>query len=369
MKIIKIAKVTGGLTMFIWVILGSCHRVSKEKQVAQKVAPAMTMDIWYGKKQTFGQRGNPQRWVNILGNIQSEDSIIAAKAVLNDSLVFPLSLGQDNHRLARKGDFNVEIDRAVLARGSNQLQIYGEDIYGNTVTEQIELSYVDHKNWPLPYTVDWKQVEHISDVVQIVDGKWKLTPEGVRTVEPYYDRVLAFGDDTWRNYEIETTVTFHDYASPLFEPPTYGVSHAAIAFRWPGHDLDKAQPHLKWYPLGATCEFKLFDNLDTCRFRILGGRKKANESAFRRQKIALNKKYHMLACAQTVGEKTYYAAKLWPFKETEPEGWDIISVEGETDVPFGSGLLLSHNTDVTFGNIMAREIGQPAIPQAYKKSN
>ena len=159
----------------------------------------MTIDIWYGPMQRFGHLGHTQRWVNILGHVSPGEEIDSLTYTLNGGDHRPLSFREDFKRLARDGDFNIEIARDKLQPGENRVVLYATPRTGQSTTAQIGILYTDDgRRWPLPYTVDWDQVKRIEDAVQVVDGKWELTPQGIRSVERYYDRVLAFGDEPWR---------------------------------------------------------------------------------------------------------------------------------------------------------------------------
>lgn len=315
------------------------------------LSPDRVIEVWYGDEQSFGMKGNPQRWMNILGSVRSPGSARSTWYSLNGTGNHPFSLGKNMTRLAGEGDFNIEIDRHSLKAGKNKLVIAVEDTSGKVFIKSIIINYFSDKEWPLPYHVDWTKERDISGAVQVVDGKWKLTPEGIRTVEPYYDRMVAFGDSSWVNYEVRVEVKFHGYASPVPEPPVYGVCHAAIALRWPGHDEDHHQPHVKWYPLGATCEFKLFDHPDTCRFRIIGDHHMYNENAQVRHRVETGVWYVMKARVKSEGDSTLYCARFWKRSDPEPSEWDIVSREGSSDLKCGSALLIAHHSDVTFGNI------------------
>ena len=161
--------------------------------VIGEVSASPTIDVWYGTNQQFGQLGNAQQWVNILGNVSDPDGIASLTYTLNGGSVQPLSVGPDDRRLALPGDFNVEIDRADLNIGSNEVQITAVDNLGNANSQTVSVDYAENV-WPLPYTIDWSSVNNIQDVAQIVDGKWTLEPGGVRISEVDYDRVLAIGD-------------------------------------------------------------------------------------------------------------------------------------------------------------------------------
>ena len=215
------------------------------------------LEVWYGDEQPFGTPGLAQQWINVLGNANSPYGVKSMSYRLNEDDPLPLTLGSDLHRLAAAGDFNVDIDVNNCMEGINQLVLSVLDSAGNELDKSIELTITKKGKWPLPYSIDWSEVLNIQEVAQVVDGDWEITKEGVHNRDMYYDRVLAFGDQGWKNYVVTTTVMFHDFTPPVKGPPTYHVSHAAIASRWPGHDVDQLQPHRKWFPLGATSEFRL----------------------------------------------------------------------------------------------------------------
>ncbi len=315
---------------------------------------APSIHIWYGPEQHFGQMGMPQRWANILGNVETKEGLQSLSYTLNDDEPMALTTGEDGRRLANPGDFNIDIDTARLETGKNTVLITAADSLGNSVSEEVIVHYETGNTWPLPYTIEWNQIENIQDVAQIVDGHWKLAENGVRTLAPYYDRVLAIGDSSWADYEVTTSVIFHDFTLPHKGPPTFGVSHAAIATRWPGHDLDDNQPHTKWYPVGATAEFRLTANLDSCRWRIFDGENLYVEDTTKIRTITLDIRYHMKHRVETQsGGSTLYSVKCWEEGQPEPEIWDLQATEPPGNLPSGSALLIAHNTDVTFGDVKA----------------
>lgn len=333
--------------LFLTLLLVTC---TKEQTIV--------IDLWYGEQQEFGQLGLPQKWINILGNVQSASGIKTFTYQLNDADPKPLTLGSDLHRLAAPGDFNIDLEVYACQEGENYLLLHAVDSSGFTASK--EITFVLHKNnqWPLPYTIKWSEVKNLQEVAQVVDGQWAITENGLHNLDTYYDRVVAFGDDSWQNYEVKTTVTFHDFTPPSPGPPVYNVSHAAIASRWPGHARDSLQPYRQWYPLGATSEFRLTASLDSCRWRIFDGPKPGSIRFYVEQevdayrKIELNKVYGMKHRVETIGsDSTRYSVKLWPMDQPEPADWDFSGVELEENVAAGSALLLAHNTSVTFGDV------------------
>lgn len=324
---------------------------------------SITIDVWYGDVQNFGQQGIPQKWINILGNIGSKNGIASLSYTLNDLPADTLSIGSDLHRLAATGDFNIDIATALLRDEENTLTIIAKDTMNNTLKKKVKINFTGSKKWPIPYSINWKDVHNIQDVVQVMDGQWEITKDGLHNIDTYYDRAVAIGDSTWTDYEVSTTVTFHSFTVPAKGPPTYEVSHAAIASRWPGHDVDEDQPHRKWYPLGATSEFRLTAGLDSCRWRIFDGPKPNLPDFYVEQPISdyrsikLNKKYGIKHRVETSDKGvTKYSVKLWPFDEGEPDGWDFTGIEQDENVTKGSALLIAHHTNVTFGNVYVSTI-------------
>lgn len=323
---------------------------------AALAAPKGVIDVWYGTEQTFGYRGKPQRWVNILGSVSSPKQIIALEYTLNGGPRQPLSMGPDLHRLAAPGDFNVELAYADLKPGHNHLTIIAADTSGGTAFQDVLVKYLPDQTWPLPYSIDWNKVPALQDAVQIVDGHWKLVPGGVRTERPYYDRVLAVGDLSWTNYEVTAAVTFHGFTGPTPQGPHYGVTHAGIGLRWTGHHDDGKQPRVQWHPLGAAAEFQLFQDLSKCHWRILADQKGRAVSKDR-TRIVLGRTYVMKARVESLARgQTRYQAKIWPAGEAEPRKWAVESMEGPEDVSSGCLLLVAHNSDVTFGNLEVKPL-------------
>lgn len=310
------------------------------------------IEIWYGHKQRFGHRGVPQKWVNVLGRVTAYQAVVVTYR-LNHGDPRSLALGPNYTRLAEKGDFNVEIAVDELRSGENELTISAVGGNGESVSATVAVTWSPQENVTLPLHVDWSKAKSIQDVAQIVDGRWTLTDQGVRSVEPYYDRVIALGTGNWNDYQIETTVTFHARRLPGDRDGGRNVIHAALASRWPGHDDDGKQPRVKWYPLGATSEFMVTDWPDGCRWRILGGSGRPRHSyQDKTRTIGFDVLYGIKHLVRTRGDgATEYRVKLWPANTAEPEPWDLIGVEQPDDVHQGGALLIAHYTDVTFGNV------------------
>lgn len=310
------------------------------------------IDIWYGDEQRFGHLGIPQRWINILGCVNAEH-IASLHYRLDGSAPKPLCIGPDGHRLAMPGDFNVELAFGALEPGKHLLTLVAQEHKRTCVQRDVELVIERQNRWPLPCHIEWRSASSIQEVAQVVDGHWKLTANGVRVVDPYYDRVIAFGDLGWTDYEVRTTVTFHGLRVPFAEKGDAGanVIHAALATRWPGHDEDERQPHVKWFPLGATAEFRVNPSWQGCSWRILGGGSVVVEAA-EEQSISLGKPYHMKHRVKSASDgTTHYRVKLWEAGLPEPKTWAVELCKPQNSVRQGGALLIAHYTDVSFGDV------------------
>ncbi len=314
------------------------------------------IEFWYGNNQYFGKLGQPQKWINILGNISGKNMVEKVTYTLNDGPEKALSLGTDLHRLAFEGDFNIEMDWEEVLKGKNRLGILVKKINGGSLAKSITFYVKKGNNWPLPYSVNFAKVKNLQDAVQVVDGHWKLVPDGVRTVQKWYDRVLAMGDTSWKNYETITKITIHDFTPPEKGPPTYNVTHFGMAMRWRGHSKDNLQPSRKWYPLGAQGEFLIRTNPDSCQWRILfHGGKEAPPQVFAKGLLNSNlgKPIWLKCRVETLQNgNTQYSFKKWNEGENEPDKWDVTGIEKpDLDYPSGAQCLVPHNSDVTIHEV------------------
>jgi hypothetical protein len=99
------------------------------------------------------------------------------------------------------------------------------------------------------------------------------------------------------------------------------------------------------------------DNLDSCRWRILGGSNIKTEDFYQHFSIQLEFKYHIKSRVEHIEKDiTRYRVKIWSFGNPEPGGWDLTAIEGANDMQYGSALIIAHNTDVTFGTINVNPI-------------
>ncbi|MCF8263334.1 MAG: T9SS type A sorting domain-containing protein [Melioribacteraceae bacterium] len=298
------------------------------------------VEIWYGDTQNFGLIGNPQKWINILGNVSDANGISSLSYSLNSGASVNINFGPDTKRLLSTGDFNVEIDRADLTDGANSVEITATDALGASTSQEVTLNYTSGNVWSLPYTADWSSISNIEDVnsvANLVDGDWQLTPNGIRTSASGYDRLIVLGDESWTsNYEVTSEFIVHSVGSG---------SGVGFAIGWQGHE-GNASPRLNW-PLEGIGWVRNFGSL-----RILT----YDNGIQAQQSVSMNleTKYILKAKSEDIGGGlSRFSVKIWEDGEAEPTNYMITSDITDRD---GSVLLITHMADVTWGNISINPI-------------
>ena len=313
-------------------------------------------NVWYGDNQTFGQLGIPQRWVNILGNVSAPSGIASASYTVNGGASQFLRVGPNPTRLAETGDFNADIDHAILNPGPNTVVITATDNLNNTVTHTVTVNWQNTGQvWPLPYSIDWSTVTNISDVAQVVDGLWAIQPDGtVRTVQTGYDRLIALGDETWTDYQVTAQITFNH-----FDCYDFG---AGVFVGWTGHTYDPTvigilQPDqpLDGHPFFGVGEYSTAGGPPSnARLDIYANSPNFHEATLIADtsglKLSIGVKYDFkFAVQRNPGNTTsLYSFKVWPDSAPEPANWTL---QANGDASTGSILLGTFRTDASFGNI------------------
>ena len=314
------------------------------------------IDVWYGLNQTFGNIGQPQRWVNVLGSVSDSDGISSLSYTLNGGAENLLSLGPDERRLLNDGDFNVDIDRTLLQEGANEVVITVLDSLNSITRSTVTVNYNGGNVWPIPYRADWAQLTAPSDGVQIIDGQWELTPNGIRITEPGYDRLFAVGNIDWSQYELVSTFTVNSVDVTEFA----GVG---VIGPWSGHTDDPiagAQPKTGTLPFGAQAWAAYFPPGLQSRIQI-GGHQTARDT--RDFNYTLGQTYNFRYSVErpnAVGLQ--HSMKVWAVGTAEPLPWDVQYVDTTSGLTQGSLAFVAHHADVTFGNIVVQPVA--AAPPA-----
>ena len=302
------------------------------------------IDVWYGLNQSFGNIGIAQVWANILGNVSDPDGIDTLSYKLNGEDPVDLSVGPDDRRLLMDGDFNIDINLADLQDGSNSVQIMVTDLWDDVTTETVAVQFNSTNTWPLPYSIDWSNVTNIQDAVQVVDGLYAITMDGIRIVEPGYDRIIAVGDLDWDDYEITVPITVYDFdPGPL--PPYSTSAGFGMTMRWSGHTDSPVfcgQPHCGWLPSGAGAWYDIGS----------GGPLLLDGNIDYAVIINVGDTYIWKMRVETIqGVGSLYSLKVWNDGHAEPSEWNIQKQRGLWDETNGSLLLNLHHVDATFGNL------------------
>ncbi len=318
--------------------------------------PSEVLDItfWYGQNQVFGHIGQPQRQVNLLGNVHAANGIESLTYRLNGGPEIALNYGPDLRRLYHPGDFNVELFYDDLPEGANQCIVRVLDGEGNVVERSLNFT-VEHGNVaPLPYSIDWSTAPDIQSVAQVVDGKWQIEPLGVRIIEQGYDRLVAVGDITWTDYEVTVPITIHSVDPNGYLPPSH-TPGLGLILRWEGHTdfLEPgASPMTGYWPLGCAAEYVF--HLDQCGFRQqLYGNPfvlRAQDDECDQLEFGVTYLWKVRVDTQPDGSH-FYGFKIWEDGTPEPEDWELTMVETPEQPDNGCMLLFSHHVEATFGNV------------------
>jgi hypothetical protein len=310
--------------------------------------------LWYGNYQTFGANGVPQQWANILGNVTSLVGIAMLTYSLNGSPKVNLNWGPGNPRLVEAGDFNADIDYALLWPGSNGVIITATDYLNQSTQQTVYISNLDHHlaSDVGDFTVDFRQVTNatVQNWVQIVDGVWDIGIDGrIRNTQMGYDRAFEIGDTNISgSYDVTTEFVLHAYDS---EEWAFGAASG-----WLGHTLDDygtplpSQPFIghpfpAWGVTGTDfwggTSYMIYENFAPLYETILSENYTAPAVALETPYM-----YHYRVTANSDGLTNHNSLNVWPKGTTEPTQW---MVEADTPAQAGSILFDAHNVDVSIG--------------------
>ena len=316
-------------------------------QRSVRVSPPV-ISTWNGSAQPtiqFGRPGVSQKWVNILGNVSSDINLSALTYTLNDGLEKSLSF-HPRRRLEKLGDFNIEIDYNNLNVGLNSIEIKAKDSQDQVSTKVVTINYTPGNYWPIPYIADWgilTTIQDVENIAHVVDGLWKLTNDGIRTVQTGYDRTIAIGDETWPtdNYEVTVPFTLHSNFSGI-----------GFAVGWQGHK-GGSSPRKGW-PLQALAWLRK-KNKTSFNIVTYGGLIdwEVNRASQEVTPLVVGEKYMLKSYSKPLNNgMSQFNVKFWKQSEGEPIAWNM-----HADVPTrdGSVLLVAHKADVTFGNVSIKQ--------------
>lgn len=341
------------------------------EQGSDDISNGPSIEIWHGRTQNFGFLGNPQEKINILGNVFDPDGISSLTYSLNGGQEMGLCIGKKglpgcnpSPRLQAQGDFNIEINNSDLSVGQNAVLIKALDELNNHSTELVTVQYSGTTTWPLPYTIDWSATTRISDVAQLVDGKWMLETDSIRPAEIGYDRLVAIGDISWDDYEVTVPITIHGN-------PYSSTSVVGILVRWPGHfTVGAEQPGTGWWRIGA--------------FGFYSGRELESGKpylALQTDHYETEKEYDvnldpggtyffkMRVETKSPDQGGYYSFKVWNAEQHEPTSWIFQKQDEPPNQPLnGSILLVAHRLDASFGDVTILPLTPPPTFEEVNES-
>lgn len=319
--------------------------------------PSIT--IWQGLTQYAGRLGDPQKWFNVVGNVAAPPpaTITALVYSLNDGPWLPLNIGPNDRRLAMPGDFNVEVDYTDLLPGANEVALRATDSDGNTTYRDVTIVYEGGGlEWtPGTHVYDWSTATQVSDLAQMVDGPWLLDGDSVRPGVFDFDRLLAIGDLTWRDYTITVPVTIYGIDPSGYKAPSNGPG-IGLLVRWAGH-YDSGNgivPLAGWRRLGALAWYRWSkkSGVYTEGLQLLGHGGKTLDTKARILSPHTTYLFKVdIQSAASAADPATYRFKVWPAANPEPAGWDIVKPGVKGEPSGGSFLLLAHHVDARFGAV------------------
>jgi chitodextrinase len=307
--------------------------------------------VWHGDGEVFGRDGRPQRWVNILGNVKHPNGMSSLRYRLNGGSEAALSLGPDLRRLQFTGDFNVELDVAVLRQGENTVELIARGSDGSESRRTVTFSFSPGSAPSLPATWDFGTQGAGAPAMQFVDGRWTTTSDALRTLELGYDRTFVLGDTTWTDYEVEVEFTVHGLG-PDSGTPWSGEPLIGMGLRWIGHTPESAsqQPSAGFYPVGAYAWYR-WEQGGRHQLTASGG------SPIQRigGDLPFGVRHIMKASVETTPSGSRYRYKSWVAGQSEPN-WQLdLTYQGGTSA--GGVVVLAHHVDASFNRVTVRPNG------------
>jgi hypothetical protein len=320
---------------------------------------------WYGTTQTFGKIGTPQRFVNILGNVTDPVGLDTVSYRLNGGKAVVLSLGPDARRLQRAGDFNIDLKYSDLQAGANSVVVTTKNIFGEQTTNTLTVIDSSSRTWPLPFTVAMSSAKSLSDSVQVVDGRWAVASGSAQIVERGYDRLLAVGDTSWKDYDatVRLKVTGLDTTLVAYNAPSNGPG-IGLLMRWAGHTNDPIpgrQPLEGYLPIGASATLA-WTSVNAQHWEMYGNNLRLRDTK-NGPVMQLDTMYIFRMQVSTIaGQGGFYRFKVWKASQPEPAAWLMSAQESLNDPQRGALLIVAHHVSCSIDHITVTALPQDLVP-------
>lgn len=327
--------------------------------IALAAAASAQIRVWHGLTQRVGHLGPAQDDFNLMGEVANADSLVWLSYRLNGAPEVPLSF-RAFRRLAKDGDFNADIPIAALKPGVNEVKLEARWRDGQRVEQSVTIERAATGASRLPYDARFDRPPQSAG--QYVDGEWGRASNGIRTLQPGYQRMFLIGEKSWQDYEVRSSVTIH--AVDVQTPESHGGPGLGVILRFAGHVTGghrlflSAQPKFGYQPFGAIGWLR-WTRGDASAAPIRqfhpGDSDKAVDHP--RFPVELNTPYELRLRAQTLPDPaggvglTEYSFRIWKRGTAEPGSWDWqIRHESRNSLRRGAIALLAHHVDATFGD-------------------
>lgn len=328
----------------------------------------------------FGEPGIAQDVVNVLGRVHRPARLSSLSYSLNDGPRTPVPVGPSAFRLHRPGDFNIELPVGQLKSGENTLSLFEVSRRGVERITKAVIEYTGSTAWPLPYHAELghliagggdQRAAAITTAVQVIDGRWKATAEGIRPVFPAYDRVIAIGDTTWRNVDITMRFRIADVArgTGVYGFPCYGRG-IGIGSGWRGHtDWHDIYPRRGYLP-AANLLWLMCNGDGTEPFYLQSCAEATPLARLDQQDMPFSLgawyqarlRFETQASSSSSELRNRHRAKLWPADDPEPEQWQLDAPGNPGEFDSGSFVIVAHNTVPVIGEVIATRIAGASRP-------
>ena len=266
--------------------------------------------------------------------------------------------------LESPGDFNIEILTAQLSP-NNTLILSAKDDNGNTSSKTIANSiHVRRCTVAAIFCrLDNSQELRTKPRSLMVWWTWNQQQGTIRS-EVGYDRLVALGDLSWSEYEVEVPITINSL-------PKSNSGGIGLAVRWNGHFSDSGEnPGKGWWNLGAYAYYRKRDSSEGGPHLMLRTGKNITPGStvtdYDVDYIQEGKTYTFkvrveddtsIAAADVNGSPGNFFFKVWETNQTEPNEWQLEIVDGGEYKPeSGSVVLVAYNADVSFGEVVVRSL-------------
>jgi len=326
--------------------------------------PAIT--IWHGDHQRVGHLGTAQDEFNLLGHVQPWRELDTLTWSLNRRGETPLSF-RAFRRLAEDGDFNVDVPLGALRPGPNTITLTARLRDGREIRREVMVT-AGSGTRPLPVRIAWSGLQDPQDAGQYVDGRWRLEGGALRTAQIGYDRLFLIGENTWRDYEVETSFTVHALAPT--PGSVSGGQGVGLILRFAGHvtgghrHFASGQPQWGYQPFGAI-GFLRWNRKDPAAPPVLqyypgdSDRHEARGTPDFRIGATYAVRFRCTTLPDTAAGEgvTRYAFKLWSAGTAEPVAWSWEQVQTSRHARRTGGVaLLAHHVDASFGDVAIRAV-------------